>query len=77
MQLALYRTGGEAILRAVARAGFRTDQIRPSVPLITKLWLLILAMGRGSAHLARSRSRDPGGAPLKTGPSPPEKEAPQ
>ena len=51
-QLALYRLGGEAILRAIARAGYRTDQVRPSVAMTAKVGLL------GEALLRRSRARD-------------------
>lgn len=40
-QLALYRLGGEAILRAVAARGYRTDLHRPQVPLSVKLALLL------------------------------------
>jgi squalene synthase HpnC len=52
-QLALYRLGGEAILRAIARAGYRTDRIRPSMPMTAKVGLLIEAL-----LLRRSRARD-------------------
>ena len=45
VQLAMYRMGGEAILRAVARAGYHTDQVRPSVPMRVKVRLLGSAMG--------------------------------
>jgi squalene synthase HpnC len=48
MQLALYHTGGEAILARVARTGYRTDTVRPTVPMITKLWLLAQAWGQSS-----------------------------
>jgi squalene synthase HpnC len=51
-QLALYRTGGEAILRAIARAGYRTDEVRPSVPMTAKVGLLLQALQN------RSRARD-------------------
>ena len=51
-QLALYRTGGESILRAIARAGYRTDEVRPSVPMTAKVGLLLQALRN------RSRARD-------------------
>lgn len=51
-QLALYRTGGEAILRAITRAGYRTGEVRPSVPMTAKVGLLLQALGN------RSRARD-------------------
>lgn len=39
-QLALYRMGGQAILRAIADAGYRTDLKRPEVSLPVKFGLL-------------------------------------
>ncbi|MFZ0214416.1 MAG: squalene/phytoene synthase family protein [Candidatus Dormiibacterota bacterium] len=48
VQLALYRLGGEAILDAVARAGYRTDQVRPTVSRRRKVGLLGSAVGRGT-----------------------------
>ena len=47
LQLALYRLGGEAILRAIAAAGYRTDRCRPEVPPSVKIGLLAVA-GRQS-----------------------------
>jgi squalene synthase HpnC len=43
LQLALYRLGGEAILRAIAAAGYRTDRCRPEVPPSAKIGLLAVA----------------------------------
>jgi phytoene/squalene synthetase len=42
-QLALYRLGGEAILRAIAAIGYRTDLRRPRVPMSAKIGLLATA----------------------------------
>jgi squalene synthase HpnC len=39
-QLALYRLGGEAIVGAVARTGYRTAQIRPALSMTSKVQLL-------------------------------------
>lgn len=55
LQLALYRLGGEAILRAIAAIGYRTDLRRPEVTLPVKVGLLATAgrqaLGRSSdAH---------------------------
>jgi squalene synthase HpnC len=44
VQLAMYRMGGEAILEAIARAGYRTDETRPTVPMTAKLRLLAVAL---------------------------------
>jgi squalene synthase HpnC len=46
VQLALYRTGGEAVLDAIAAAGYRTDQVRPVVSMATKVRLLGAAVRR-------------------------------
>ncbi|HLH25296.1 MAG TPA: squalene/phytoene synthase family protein [Chloroflexota bacterium] len=58
LQLMLYRRGGEAILRAVAAAGYRTDLCRPTVSLPAKCGLLALvglqAFGR-SHHVGEKR----------------------
>jgi phytoene/squalene synthetase len=40
LQLALYRLGGEAILDAVADVGYRTDAVRPTVPMRAKVAML-------------------------------------
>ncbi|HEX5502854.1 MAG TPA: squalene/phytoene synthase family protein [Thermomicrobiales bacterium] len=52
LQLALYRLGGEAILRAIAAGDYHTDQRRPHVSLPVKLRLLATArrqtLGRSS-----------------------------
>jgi len=52
LQLALYRLGGEAILREIAAVGYRTDRQRPRVPTQVKLGLLVAASrqswGRGN-----------------------------
>jgi squalene synthase HpnC len=42
-QLALYRLGGEAILRAIAEIGYRTDLRRPRLPVSVKIGLLATA----------------------------------
>jgi squalene synthase HpnC len=42
LQLALYRLGGEAILRAIAADGYRTDLRRPRVPGSAKVGLLAI-----------------------------------
>lgn len=51
-QLALYRLGGLAIVRAIARLGYRTDLRRPRVSAGTKVWLLAHAVEQS---LQRSR----------------------
>lgn len=51
LQLALYRLGGEAILRAIAAIGYRTDLRRPAVTLPVKVGLLVAA---GRQSLGRS-----------------------
>ena len=43
VQLALYRLGGLAIVNAIARAGYRTDSIRPRVSSAAKAGLLLRA----------------------------------
>jgi phytoene/squalene synthetase len=43
IQLALYRLGGMAILAAIRRIGYRTDQERPHVSLTVKAGLVPLA----------------------------------
>ncbi|HEY9086164.1 MAG TPA: squalene/phytoene synthase family protein [Candidatus Tyrphobacter sp.] len=40
-QLALYRRGGLAIVRAVERAAYRSDKVRPRVPTLEKIALLL------------------------------------
>lgn len=40
-QLSLYRRGGLAIVRAVERAGYRSDTMRPRVPALQKVALLL------------------------------------
>jgi squalene synthase HpnC len=52
VQLALYRRGGEAILHAIERAGYRTDEVRPAVPMTAKVALL------GGALAARRRMHE-------------------
>jgi phytoene synthase len=52
LQLSLYRRGGEAIIEAIRRDGFRTDLRRPEVSAATKLRLAAAALsdlsdGRG------------------------------
>ena len=42
-QLALYRLGGEAILRAIAAIGYRTDLRQPRLPMSAKIGLLATA----------------------------------
>ncbi|MGH7912721.1 MAG: squalene/phytoene synthase family protein [Candidatus Dormibacteraceae bacterium] len=44
VQLALYRLGGEAVLRAVERGGYRTDRERPTVSAAGKVKLLAVAL---------------------------------
>lgn len=44
IQLALYRLGGMAILSAIARVGYRTDQRRPQVSRQTKVRLVARAL---------------------------------
>jgi squalene synthase HpnC len=44
VQLAIYRMGGEAILDAIAGAGYRTDRMRPVVPMTAKLRLLTVTL---------------------------------
>jgi len=43
-QVALYRLGGQAILHAIRRAGYRTDERRPRVSLATKARLMLTAL---------------------------------
>ena len=57
LQLSLYRRGGEAIIAAIQREGFRTDRSRPQVATATKLGLVAGAVsegvrGRGDGSLA-------------------------
>lgn len=47
LQLSLYRRGGEAILEAIRRDGFRTDLRRPEVSTATKLRLVASALSEG------------------------------
>ena len=51
-QVALYRMGGEAILDAIGRARYRTDERRPEVSHATKARLLLSAF----LHMGRARS---------------------
>jgi len=53
LQLSLYRLGGEAIVSAIRRSGYRTDEHRPCVPRRTKARLFLRA-------LAGLRQRDDG-----------------
>lgn len=46
LQLTLYRLGGLAIIDAIERAGFRTDQGRPRVSIARKAALMLRAGGR-------------------------------
>lgn len=46
IQLSLYRLGGEAILAAIKRNGYRTDRSRPQVSTPVKAGLLFLALGQ-------------------------------
>lgn len=53
LQLALYRLGGEAIIEAIRRTGYRTDQTRPTVTTAHKLKILTTALvrsGRSDGH---------------------------
>jgi squalene synthase HpnC len=52
LQLAMYRLGGEAIVDAVERGGYRTDEVRPSVPMSAKVRLLIGALARTRGGLS-------------------------
>ena len=55
-QVALYRLGGEAILDAIRRAGYRTDRGRPEVSLATKARLMLAAfLELGRARSTRAR----------------------
>lgn len=54
LQLALYRLGGEAILRAIADNGYRTDLRRPHVPMPTKVGLLAVAMRQSFRRCMRA-----------------------
>ena len=47
LQLGLYRRGGEAIIEAIRREGFRTDRSRPRVTTATKLSLVAGAISEG------------------------------
>ncbi len=47
LQLSLYRQGGEAIIEAIRRDGFRTDRSRPQVATATKLRLVAGAVREG------------------------------
>jgi len=54
-QLALYRLGGMAILSAIARIGYRTDQQRPHLSGMTKLGLVahaVAASGRSRRYVS-------------------------
>jgi squalene synthase HpnC len=58
VQLSLYRRGGEAILAAVKRIGYRTDRQRPRVSNLKKTGLLLAGMAgslgrRADAHQYR------------------------
>jgi phytoene synthase len=50
LQLSLYRRGGEAILEAIRRDGFRTDLRRPEVSTATKLRLVATALSEGGGR---------------------------
>ena len=50
LQLSLYRRGGEAIVEAIRRDGFRTDLRRPAVSTPTKLRLVASAVSAGGGH---------------------------
>src|SRR5438105_2400646 len=54
-QVALYRLGGEAILAAIRRAGYRTDQRRPEVSLAAKARLLLSAAVQVGSRWNRAR----------------------
>jgi phytoene synthase len=47
LQLGLYRRGGEAIIAAIRREGFRTDRSRPQVTTAAKLSLVAGAVSEG------------------------------
>lgn len=50
LQLGLYRRGGEAIVEAIRRDGFRTDLRRPQVSSGTKLRLVASALSESGSH---------------------------
>ena len=52
LELYATRLGGEAILGAIRRAGYRTDRRRPEVSVTTKARLMLSAL----LHLGRTRS---------------------
>ena len=53
LQLSLYRGGGEAIIDAISREGFRTDVHRPTVSTATKLRLVAAAVRPGASEDGR------------------------
>ncbi len=57
-QLALYRRGGLAIVRAVERAGYRSDTVRPRVSMLEKAALL-LSVTLSASDKARDRRAAP------------------
>jgi hypothetical protein len=54
VQLALYRLGGEAILDAIARAGYRTAAHRPSVDRAARVRIIAAALSAGVRGEARA-----------------------
>lgn len=54
VQLSLYRLGGEAILDAIERAAYRTDEVRPTVSKVGQVRLLTGALAGG-----RHRGKEP------------------
>ena len=59
LQLALYRLGGLAITSAIARVGYRTDTVRPTVSKPIKALLMLRAMvesARGGGHVRRPQT---------------------
>ena len=63
IQLALYRLGGMAILSAVARTGYRTDQRRPQISRRVKARIVARALLESGMRSGRSQSATllPGG----------------
>jgi phytoene synthase len=73
LQLSLYRKGGEAIIAAIRREGFRTDGSRPEVSTANKLRLVAGALSEGVRGLPGgggvADGNDAGGAAAVPGPS--------
>ena len=72
LQLSLYRRGGDAIVEAIRRDGFRTDLRRPEVSTATKLRLVASALSEagGRPSVDGRVSAASGAAPGTAGPGP-------